>query len=90
MNTDTGTMRELAKDEKPEANEVVLEKGQQFRIGRACFMIVAVDPGTDRIIAQGIPRALMNKNRRQRRKEAADLRKQMRSGQKLKSIEIPT
>ena len=89
MNTDTGTMRELAEGEKPKPEEVVLEKGQQFRIGRACFMIIAVDPGTDRIIAQGIPRALMNKNRRQRRKEAADLAKQMRSGHKLKSVEIP-
>ena len=77
MNTDTGTMRELAEGEKPKSNEIVLEKGQQFRIGRGCFMIIAVDPGTNRIIAQGIPRALMNKNRRQRRKEASDLHKTM-------------
>ena len=77
MNTDTGEIRELTEGEKPKPEEISLEKGQQFRIGRGCFMIIAVDSDTNRIIAQGIPRALMNKNRRQRRKEAADLHRTM-------------
>ena len=88
MNTDTGEIRELAEGEKPKPEEILLETDLQFRIGRGCFKIIAVDPKSNRIIAEGIPRRDM-KDRHQRRRDAVELQRQMRSGQKLKSIEIP-
>ncbi len=82
MNTDTGVIRELAEDEKPEPEEVLLAKGQQVRIGRACFRIIDVDASENQVLLEGIPSWRMTKNRRQRRKEAAELKRKMRAERK--------
>ena len=82
MNTDTGVIRELAENEKPEPEEVLFAKNQQVRIGRACFKIVDVDASENQILLEGIPRWMMTKNRHQRRKEASELRRKMRAGSK--------
>lgn len=82
MNTDTGVIRELAEDEKPNPEEVLFAKNQQVCIGRACFKIVDVDSSENQILLEGIPRWMMTKNRHQRRKEASELRRKMRAGSK--------
>ncbi len=64
--------------EEQESEEVLLSEGLQFRIGKACFEIIAVDPGENRIVCQGIARFKMTQNRHQRRTREAALYKDMR------------